>query len=229
MEILVFDLKSSIAHFRMPDTMNTHATYPFIPPTTVRGLAGSIIGLPDYYGKAQVGIRVMSPVRKSVQQLSMLGKGWMGSGDFNRPTSIELLVEPYYRIYWYGEHLDKLKHYLQNSWSHYQTYLGSAFALCFPKYVGTYNAEELKSHVNDKINCATVIPINAIEKLYPNENMQYARVGGLHYEYLGNRTFGKTCSVIYETSGKDISFKKNNKIEDYKFCQLDNGEIVCLW
>ncbi|HHT22397.1 MAG TPA: CRISPR-associated protein Cas5 [Bacteroidales bacterium] len=232
MEVLVFDIKSSIAHFRRPDTTNTHATYPFIPYTTVRGLAGSIIGLPDFKGKAWVGIRLINAVKTSVQQMSMLGKGWLGGGsDINRPTAIELLVAPHYRIYWHGDYVDQLKKYIYSSCSHYHTYLGSAFALTFPEYVDCCH----RSAVNisgQPISCSTIVPMVAIEKLIPVPGTQYGRVGGMHCEYYGGRKFGITTSVIYEPTGSDITLiprKNNNSGNSYVFIDIGRGETVCLW
>ena len=231
MEVLVFDLRGSLAHFRRPDTTNTHATYPFIPYTTVRGLAGSIIGLPDFKGNAKVGIRLMSPVRTSVQQMSMLGKGWLGGGtDINRPTAIELLVAPHYRIYWTGDYLAELKNLIGSSRSHYHTYLGSAFALTFPQYIGTYNCTALDP-AKQPLGCSSVIPITAIDKLIPTPETQYGRVGGMHCDYYGDRKFGSTTSVLYEPAGNVIKFipKEKGKKESHIFVKLEQDEIVCLW
>ncbi|MGI6308505.1 MAG: CRISPR-associated protein Cas5 [Dethiobacteria bacterium] len=231
MEILIFDLRGPLAHFRRPDTTNTHATYPFISYTTVRGLAGSIIGLPDFKGKARVGIRLMSPVRTSVQQMSMLGKGWLGGGnDVNRPVAIELLVAPHYRIYWTGDYLTELKNLISSNCSHYHTYLGSAFALTFPQYIGTYNCSALYQS-KQPVNCSSVIPITAVEKVIPTPETQYGRVGGMHCDYHGDRKFGSTTSVLYEPTGNIIKFipKENENTESHILAKLEQGEIVCLW
>lgn len=230
MQVLVFDIRGDIAHFRMPDTTNTHASYPFIPHTTVRGLAGSILGLSEFDGISLVGIRIMRPVRSTMQQMSMLGKGWLGTDNsFNRPTTIELLVSPYYRIYWTGDYLDELEASLINQKSYYHTYLGSAFALTFPKHIGNYKYEEIKEQQG--IECSTVIPINGIKKLLPSQGAQYSRVGGMHYEYFGDRCFGRTCNVLYEPMGRNISFYPNADLanERAKFCKLESGETICLW
>src|SRR5690606_35018709 len=97
LDVLVFDLEESLAHVSRPDATATHATYPFITRTALRGLLGAILGLEEFlYDEARAGVRLMSPVQKSVQELSMLGKGFLGNGpEFNRPTSIELLVQPH--------------------------------------------------------------------------------------------------------------------------------------
>jgi len=230
MRVLVFDIRGNMAHFRMPDTTNTHASYPFIPHTTVRGLVGSILGLSEFDGISLVGIRIMRPVRSTMQQMSMLGKGWLGSDNsFNRPTTIELLVSPYYRIYWTGDYLDDLEACIVNNKSHYHTYLGSAFALTFPQYIGNYKYKEINEQ--QEIECSTVVPINGIRKLIPSQGTHYSRVGGMHYEYLGDRCFGKTCSVLYEPMARNISLYPNTDVnnDNVKFCRLESGETICLW
>ncbi|MGS0764725.1 CRISPR-associated protein Cas5 [Syntrophomonas curvata] len=230
MQVLVFDIRGSMAHFRMPDTTNTHASYPFIPPTTVRGLAGSILGLPDFTGTALVGIRIMKPVKSTMQQMSMLGKGWLGSDvSFNRPTTIELLVNPHYRIYWSGDYFKELKECLQEGKSYYHTYLGSAFALTFPQYIGTFLCESIEDQ--PEIECSSIVPINSIKRLITVPGNQYSRIGGVHYEYLGDRNFGRTCSVLYEPLGQSILLDANTELTNIesKFCRLESGESVCLW
>ncbi|MFA7372368.1 MAG: CRISPR-associated protein Cas5 [bacterium] len=231
MEVLVFDIRGPLAHFRRPDTTNTHATYPFIPYTTVRGLAGSIIGLSEFKGTARVGIRLMSPARTSVQQMSMLGKGWLGGGpDFNRPTAIELVINPYYRIYWSGDYYKELKDYIANNHSHCHTYLGSAFALTYPNYVGTYSYSA-KDLTEKPFDCLSVIPIDAVGKLIPIPGTQYGRIGGMHCEYHGERRFGTIANVLYEFAGRPIRIIPYSKAEtkDYTFIETEQGEIICLW
>ena len=231
MKVIAFDIKGSIAHFRRPDTTNTHATYPFIPYTTVRGLVGSIIGLPDFTGNARVAIRIKNPINTSVQQMSMLGKGWLASDKtFNRPTSIELVVSPYYRIYWSGEYYDLLLEHLVSGHSHYHTYLGSAFALTFPKLINSFDCSEIKTD-EEVIECVSVVPIEAVKKLIPRPACQYGRVSGMHCEYFGNRRFGLTKSILYEVSGRTLTIVPNNNRDSvsYIFAETSDGECICLF
>ena len=43
--LVVFDLRGTLADSRRPDTLGTHASYPFMPPTTLRGLIAAVLGL----------------------------------------------------------------------------------------------------------------------------------------------------------------------------------------
>ncbi len=116
--IIVFDLRGPLAHFRRPDTLGTHATYPFITRTALRGLAASILGLPAVPSEVRCGIRLLAPVRTVVQELTMHGKTWVAASgradSFHRPTAIELVVQPHYRIFYKGPLSDELSRRLKS-------------------------------------------------------------------------------------------------------------------
>ena len=106
MKVVVFDVKGDIGHFRRPDTTATHLTYPFIPPTAVKGLVGAILGIEDFVTNDKIGIQILSEVNMVSQQMSMLKMG----NTFNRPTTVQLLINPAYRIYYSGdEYVDELE------------------------------------------------------------------------------------------------------------------------
>src|SRR5438067_12762079 len=96
--VIAFTLRGPVAHFRRPDTLGTHASYPLIPRTTLRGLIGAVLGLDGSEllpAEGRTGIRLCGPVRTVAQALSLHGKKWVGAGtndSFQRPTSIELVV-----------------------------------------------------------------------------------------------------------------------------------------
>jgi CRISPR-associated protein Cas5h len=140
-EILSFDLRGPLAHFRRPDTLATHASYPFLPRTALRGLVGSVLGRTELPDGVWAGLRLLAPVRTVAQELSLHGKTWearSGRADsFHRPTSIELVIQPHYRIFYAGPHADDLRARLEARQSHFHTYLGSAFCLTVPEWVGS--------------------------------------------------------------------------------------------
>ncbi|MFZ5633833.1 MAG: CRISPR-associated protein Cas5 [Bacillota bacterium] len=231
--MLMFELKGKLAHFRRPDTMVTHATYPFIPRTVLRGLLASVLGLPKLTGENLTGIRLLSPLRTCTQELSMLGKGWLGGGgdSFNRPTSIELVINPHYLIYYHGEHLERLCELIKERRSYYHTYLGSAFCLTFPRFVDLTEGSPLSHPLPEKLECRSVLPSHTVEGLIPQDKTRYARVGGMHYDYLGERCFEGTINLIYDMGGRPISFspRKAENGHPYKFVRLQEGEVICLW
>ena len=235
MGLLVFDLRGSIAHFRRPDTLGTHATYPFIPRTALHGLVGSILGLQSLPEPPRCGIRLLGPVRTVAHEMSMLGKGWMvGGSDFNRPTAIELVVKPHYRIYYRGPLQEKLTDYICRGRSHYHTYLGSAYCLTRPTFVACHPDAEagvLAPEIGQEFTCMSVVPSEAIARLVPREGDEYARVGGIFYEHLGGRRFRGTLSVIYEVEGRPVTFVPAGYSEStrWEFRHVPGEGIVCLW
>ncbi|WP_054950066.1 CRISPR-associated protein Cas5 [Numidum massiliense] len=243
MDAVVFDLKGKVAHFRRPDTTATQLTYPFITPTAAKGLVGSILGKTDFVTNDQIGIQLLQPVRTSAQQLSLIGKD--AGKSFNRPTTMELLVAPAYRLYYVGdEHVTELAEKLNSRQSVYHTYLGVAFALTFPELV-TYetdvqtlntadasNTENASSAANvaedDVIETPAVVPTQLVRELILEEERYYSRAGGFMQDYLGERTFERSLAYIYEKDGRPISFRLNHKAEASCRVAYIGGKAICL-
>lgn len=235
MSLIMFELKGEIAHFRRPDTMGTQATYPFMTRTALRGLVASILGLEILPLEARCGLRLLSPVKTVAQEMSMHGKSWVSGGSeksFHRQTSIELVVKPYYRIYYKGPLTDELSQRLCNGQSHYHTYLGSAFCLTFPKWIDTLPSVESKElNKNEPLTCVSVVPSAAVKRLLIQNDEEYARVGGVLWEYLGDRRFQGTVSLLYEVNGRALGFFPTTQKADtfWHFYQIPNEGTVCLW
>ncbi|MBO8165038.1 MAG: CRISPR-associated protein Cas5 [Brevibacillus sp.] len=228
MKVLAFDVTGALAHFRKPDTTATQLTYPFITPTAAKGLVGAILGLSDFRTRDRVGIQLLRPVRQSAQQMSMLGKD--GGQVFNRPTTIELLVQPGYRIYYAGdEYSDDLHDFLLKEHAVYPTYLGVAFALTKPKLVQVF---EQVSPVQDRLEqivTKTVVPAEIVQDLVIEPDRHYSRAGGFLRQYLGDRTFEKSVDFIYERQGKPMSVRLADDFlsSDVQIVRLGD-EYVCL-
>lgn len=232
LDVLIFELKNNLGHFRRPDTTVTHATYPFIPRTVLHGLLASILGLKQLEGENWIGIRLLNSVKTCTQQMSMLGKGWIGGGkDFNRPTTIELVVQPHYRIYYTGFHIKKLSDAISQGYSYYHTYLGSAYCLTFPRYIDLTKAKKMVPDDEEKLVCQCVVPSHAIKELIPYNGANYGRVGGMHYQHLGERRFRDAINLIYEVNGGPLIFKPSYKTTEkpYYFYNVRTEETICLW
>lgn len=226
-KLLVFDLKADLGHFRRPDTTATHATYPFITRTALRGLLGSILGMAHWDAEAWTGLQILSTLRTKTQQLSLLGKGYFGSGTFNRPTSIELVIKPHYRIYYHGDHFDDLYEHISNGLSVYHTYLGSAFALIKPKFIEILNAQE-KTPLGP-IECMSIIPSHVVTDIDIQPGHQYMRAGGVPYRSLGEHHYEGTMNFIYERAGQPIRFTpaKTNGVP-VRWLNM-GGQWINLW
>jgi len=229
----VFDLKGKLGHFRMPDTTGTHATYPFISRTALRGLLASVLGMEQLDDAGNfTALRLLSPVATCTQEMSMLGKGFEsgGTNSFNRPTAVEFVVNPYYRIYYTGKHIGDLVEKISRRQSHYHTYLGSAYCLTFPEFVDVTEGFEVTCC--DRITTKTIVPTNVISSLSFRENIYYSRVSGMQYRYLGGRRFENTIDFIYSDKDEPIEFVPLGKGETcpitVSFADV-SGEILCLW
>lgn len=226
MKGLAFEVKSTIAHFRRPDTTATHMTYPFITPTAAKGLVGAVLGITDFVTRDKIGIELLRPVRTVAQQMSMLGKDTGAS--FNRPTTIELIVNPAYRIYYTGEeYTEQLLDCLKKEESVYATYLGTAYALTKPVLYKEYGSVRMADSL-DVVKTRTVVPTVLIKKILLGEARYFCRAGGYMYEYKGERTFEKSIDFIYEKDGLSISFvPARNALLDVKIAEFGE-DLICL-
>lgn len=235
-KVLVFDLKGKTAHFRLPDATVTHPSYPFVTRTALHGLIASILGLdklPDLEVPNFIGIRLMAPVASSFQQMSMLGKGWddQKGNSFNRPVTIQVLVNPYYRIYYFGPYLERLGEMIFSGKSVYHTYLGVCWSPVFPRYVDTLEVEEIHPKDSGEIVLSCVVPSCVIKEIVPERGKEYARVGGMHYRYCGNREFEGTINVVYEVHGHPIKVRCCSPPPDMPVVFANAGDegTICLW
>lgn len=236
MSLVIFETRGSLAHFRRPDTLGTHATYPFITRTALHGLIASVLGRQTLPDNTRCGIRLLSPVRAVTQELSLHGKTWTaGSGaeaTFSRPTAIELLVNPAYRLFYDGELAEELVQRLAQSHSHYHTYLGTAYCLTVPRLVQAVAADGVQGVTPEggQLESTTVIPAAAVERLHSQAGRQYARVGGMLYQHLGKRRFRGTINLLYEVQGQPIRFAPAKIAEPFwQFVRVPDEGVICLW
>lgn len=234
--VVVFEVRGELAHFRRPDTLGTHASYPFPTRTALRGLIAAVLGEAAWPEGGRVGLRLLGPVRTVAQQLSLHGKTWeAGSGrpeSFHRPTSVELVVQPHYRVYTAGPHADLLAGMLRAGRSRYHTYLGSAFCLTFPRWVGASDAAPIDP--GGRVACVSVVPSPAVGRLALEDGGACARVGGVLLEHLGpfaDRRFRGSTAVLYEPAGGRLIFEPAPRGAGafWEFHDLPGEGTVCLW
>ena len=235
-DLAIFETRGSIAHFRRPDTLGTHATYPFFTRTAVRGLIASVLGLESLPEDTLCGLQLLHPVRTVTQELSMHGKTWeAGSGaeaSFSRPTSIELVVNPAYKVYYQGELAGDLESRLVHSQSYYHTYLGAGYCLTFPKWIRRVPSSQLAPldwQLEPAIETDTIVPAKCVQRLDYFEGRQYARVGGMLYQHLGDRRFRGSINVLYEVNTKSIRFRPAESDVKVSFVSTPSDGVVCLW
>ncbi|MEA4884836.1 MAG: CRISPR-associated protein Cas5 [Clostridia bacterium] len=237
MVVLVFELRGKMAHFRRPDTSVTHATYPFISRTALLGMMASVLGKPSLEGENVVGIELLSPPATVVQEMSLLGKGWMGEpkSTFSRPTSVEFVVNPHYRVYYSGQHAGKLAGMMAAGQSVYHTYLGSAFCPTVPDSPVIDEFREIPLATVDELSCRTVLPSYVVDRLIPESGARYGRVGGMLHQCVDpdQRRFRGAVNLVYEASGKPIRFMPVANTERAQglcsIVRLHDGTVAALW
>jgi len=227
MKGLAFDIKGSLGHFRRPDTTATQMTYPFITPTAAKGLVGAILGIEDFVTTDKVGIKLLNPVQTVAQQISMLGKD--SGSTFNRPTTIELLVNPAYRIYYTGDkYTEELLEFLIQEKSVYTTYLGAAYALTKPILYKTFPDVYYIPIEKQEITLSSIVPIAIIKDIIFKIDYYYCRAGGYLFQYIGNRSFEKSIDFLYEKNGKPISIiPKEEPLLDIALAHFGD-KLICL-
>ncbi len=231
--VLIFDLRASLGHFRRPDTTSTHASYPFITRTALRGLLGAVMGVETWPEDARTGLQLLRPVVTRVQQLSMLGKGFLESGpSFNRPTAIELVIQPHYRVFYTGSWIEDLSERIRRRQAVFPTYLGSAFAPVVPNFVDLVNSEAIVTGPNMEIECSTVIPTDWVAAITPEPGRAFGRVGGLLYQSLPHRRFAGTINLLYEEKNLPFHVTLGQPSADHPLVLArlpDASGSVALW
>jgi len=237
--VVVFDVRGPLAHFRRPDTLGTHATYPFPTRTALRGLLASILGRTSLPDKDRAGLRLRRPVRTVTQELSLHGKTWEAASgrpdSFHRPTSIELIVEPHYTVCYTGLFADDVGELVRGRRSHFHTYLGSAFCLTFPEGGRLVEAPLVVPAHETELTCCSVVPADAVASLAPEEGRQYARVGGVSWVHEGEmferRFHGRAVALLYEVNGASVRFRPAAVTPEsyWSFVEIPEEGTVCLW
>ncbi len=142
MRVIAFKIWGDFALFRRFYTTSSPLTYPFPPPSTIRGLIAAILGLkrekyPEILSpqKSRVGVRLLSPSKKitlGINYLDTKSKAWVNlrrskGGRFHTQVRLELLKDPSYEIYFHHSDvmlMDELRSRLKNHSPYYTPYLG---------------------------------------------------------------------------------------------------------
>lgn len=226
MKGVTFGVQGSMAHFRRPDTTATHLSYPFITPTAAKGLVGAILGIENFVTKDYIGIEIKKPVRTVAQQLSFLGKD--GASALNRPTTVELIVAPEYRIFYAGEeYTDSLIEKLQQQHAVYPTFLGCGYAITKPVLDKVFDDVSFV-RANEEVESCTVVPTDIIGRLGITKERQYGRAGGVMLYYRGERTFEQSVNYIYEQMGRSIVFTPKDHWDRNFLIARFGEDVACL-
>lgn len=230
-ELIGLEIWGDYGHFRKSYTTSSPLTHGIPPRTTLTGLLGAIMGLPqtgenNYHDvfhpeKTKISVLIRNPIKRQNVNKNMLKvKGETAKlTDLSGPPAniernqvpFELLRNPKYRIYLWmedGEKEKKMIELLENHKSIYTPYLGLSEFIADFKYLGK---RRMKSRKRKKAQIDSVIRKEMHQPLF-EEGKKYRRenVSLLMDETRVVQKFGE---ILYEKSGKSIEIENPEYFE----------------
>ncbi|GAB3945405.1 type I-B CRISPR-associated protein Cas5b [Spirosoma harenae] len=163
--ILIFDIWGDYAHFKKIYATTTALSYAIPPKTALYGYLGAILGLSkidsDYLNhfankQCLIGLSVLNPI--VMKRLGAnLRPTLKRTADSSKPTLIEYIYRPRYRVYVWHQDVDfqaKLRQALQTHTTIYTPSLGLAGLVSNFEWVGEV--------ITDTIQSGQVIPIHSV-------------------------------------------------------------------
>ncbi|WP_094228549.1 CRISPR-associated protein Cas5 [Methanolobus psychrotolerans] len=221
--LLIFDFKGPMAHFRKYYTNSSSLSYLIPPKTVVIGLIAGLLGLPNernaknsddtYYEilnseVCSVAVSLRSKVNRMMQTINYNFTKTEGKKIlFNKPTQIplEILIprdcdEIVYRIYFH--HQDKkiyglLKERLQMKEYVYPPYMGLTEFLASIDYIAESRISKSSSR---KVEINTVCKLNEVQLEFIDDNLQYI-TENMPTGFLSDRTPKKPEEYVLEVKG----------------------------
>lgn len=242
MKCVCFKLRGDYGHYKPYYTTSSPTTYSLMPPTSIFGLIGAILGLEksenSYYqtlDKAglKVGIGLLTSVRKASMSTNLIntkGNFWVPTGrntnGLRSPTKYEYVVGQEYLVFVTMDQEEMLKELAGRLKEHCFTYsisLGLSGLLADTELVCFEEAEQAESNDYQEIDSAV-----AIHTLHPNDGIridpeiQYTRERYVK-RFGENRIPLDYEDVLFSSNGKKIQVKCNKvyKMKEYVFAFLN--------
>lgn len=223
---LCFKLKGDYAHFRPYYTTSSPTTYSLMPPTSIYGLLGAILGLDkneNYYykvlsnAKTRVGIGPIKSIRKTIMGTNLVNTKnnyWVptnkNSSGPRTPTRFEYLVDIEYLIFVSMEDeklLDELSNRVRNHEIAYSISMGLANLLADIEFV---IFDKLNENITkDYIQLDTSVSIDKISTsngIKIISNIKYCKERYVK-EFGDNRIPLSYIDVLFSCDGNNISVK----------------------
>lgn len=217
-EILVFDIWGDYAHYKKIFATTSAVSYCLPTKTSIYGYIGAIIGLEkneNKYlssfqpGECLIGIQIINPIkmaRINTNLRSVMGR--MAPNDNRKPTMIEYVYKPRYRIYIRHTNtdiIDLLSEQLKSHKSVYTPSMGLANLLSNFKWIGKYSSKTLQMTLAD---IHTVIPKSLfvdfdVEASFTYNN-EILEVSQYSVEMDHERNVTKRDDILLDRTGKAI-------------------------
>lgn len=228
MNLIVFDVKGTFAHFRKYYTNSSSLTYKAPPRTTVAGIIAAILGYDrdTYYEKlssdnASIGVRILEPSRKIIQTLNFVKATSQRSlilfNEDHTQIPFEVLCNYSgikFRIYFSHKDeaiMEELRQRLEERRYYYAPYLGIASFNCSICNV-QYSSADLKKESGQVLISSLINTKNIIEKsisLTPNLNLAKEN---MPRDFNEGRYLKESSSYLYDEKGSSIGIKTDEKI-----------------
>ena len=229
-QVVVFDVWSNFAYFRRPYTTTNALTYNFIPRSSIEGLIGAILGIQitevsDKLSNSKIGLGILNPIKKipfstmhthtdfwSEMQAYLKGKT-VKKKNFRARVSLELLVEPKYRIYFSDPNLGKeLEERLKKHETIFTPYLGTSTMLADFTYIGTFDYNVTKKGT---FELSSIIPYRGrFPDIAVEKQMLYAAEQDIPGRISNTRDLLSTYCAVYNPEGKKIKVR-NAEVNAY--------------
>lgn len=218
-KVLAFDISARYGHFKVIYATTSALTYPIPSKTAIYGLVGSIIGLSnkdnDYLnsfkeGNCRIAIQVLNPV--STQRININWSASPGAIKQRKPTLVEHLSNPAYRIYFYHndeELYQKLKDHLKNHTSVYTPCMGLAYLLANFQFKGEYGIEQKSESETDIHSIIPMSVFNGFGNISNRENF-ITSMSQYTVEMTPKRYVTRREEVLFDRQGLPIRAKLKN-------------------
>ena len=240
MKILVFDLKSSYAHFRKFYTTSSPLTFSFPPRTALQGIVGAILGYSkdEYMEKlknAQFSLSLIKSIEKIRIPLNFIDTKdapaiWLGKLRVynlglqpkrgHTQIRLEVVKEASYRVYFFhpaSEVMTMLARSIKVHKCTYTPYLGIANFIADFHLIGECEASVIKSNgVTVEINSVVRLDEHVGEEFLALEEGKIYFKERMPIQLKKDRTPERYGVYLFEPTGKSIKVKVMEyvKVED---------------
>lgn len=225
MKVLAFDIWGEYAHYKKIYATTSAVSYCLPTKTSLYGYISAILGfeknnnqyLKYFQGKeCLIGIQIMKPIvmqrininlRPSFGMLSLKKDGTLEN---RKPTMMEFVYQPKYRIYFYHQQENiqvRLKERLKEKDAVYTPTMGLASLISNFEYVGEFEASLQK--LSDKsVSIQTVIPKNFFERFdveaFNSKQTEIVEQSMYAVEMDVNRNVTERDDILLERKAKSI-------------------------
>lgn len=234
MEILSFDVCGKLAHFRKYYANNTAMTFSIPPRTTILGMIASVMGEPkeSYYeawqsNKLRVGVRVLSPMKKTFHRLNLLsikgmddfsGKNGRIQTPFEVISGLDIKTDfVRYRVYLscYQEGtaiFEKIKSAFLNGNQVYSLTLGTANFTAWMENIQLFISPEVEEKQPEGFTIIhSAIPSNVVQELQfdPDRDDDHLEEDLLPGDFIANhnRELSRMDRALYSTTSNGVNVK----------------------